>query len=104
MHTPTSSQNNTHDAFLLLCQVAFYNYCTMEKLITVDLESWLIDHVSVLIASLLPEAFESPPVTHTYPLCFKTDLKYALLFLFVVWFEVFIFSASGNYVLDLYLI
>lgn len=28
----------------------------MEKLITVDLESWLIDRASVLIASLLPGA------------------------------------------------
>lgn len=73
MHTPTFSQNNTDDAFLLLCQVAFYNYCTMEKLITVDLESWLIDHVSVLIASLLPEASERPPKPHTQSLGFNSE-------------------------------
>lgn len=57
-HTPTFPPNNPVDAFSLLCQVAFYNCSTMEKLITVDLESWLIDRASVLIASLLPGASE----------------------------------------------
>ncbi len=57
-HTPTFPPNNLVDAFSLLCQVAFYNCSTMEKLITVDLESWLIDRASVLIASLLPGASE----------------------------------------------
>lgn len=75
----------------------------MEKLITVDLESWLIDHVSVLIASLLPETSERPPIPHTQPLCFNPEWKKCIIFVccskHVIFLKDFMFGATSNFIL-----